>query len=82
MTGFDIQAALAAAPQRKAKACKVQRMLDEIPDDHPDKHIMVELATTNGETSVYAATVFANLGLGVANATILMHRAKTCPCYV
>lgn len=84
MTGFDIKAALAATENRSKsdRVCKAQAVLDQIPEDTPDRQILVDLVTKSDEGSPYAAAVFGNLGLRISSDTIQSHRAKRCRCFV
>lgn len=78
---FDIAAALAAEPVQSDRRCKLQRLLDSIPEDTPDKDQLVTAVVGGDIAAVKAASVMSRLGLRVSDSLISDHRAKRCPCF-
>lgn len=81
---MDILAALNDAnPQRGAKRCKVQTILDEIPDETPGKDALV--AAVDATPATFPAQkltlTFSALGTPVSDGGISNHRAKRCICF-
>jgi hypothetical protein len=76
----DILAALEATTDIPTGRCKVQRVLDDIPDDTPNKDRLV--AAIGGEvTAERVAITLGLLGYPIGDSTIKQHRRSTCPCY-
>jgi hypothetical protein len=81
---MDILAALeASASPAKVGRCKVQKTLDQIPDDAPGKGVLEEAVhdQTGEWANLRVAVVFANLGLSVSASSIGSHRRSMCLCY-
>lgn len=88
---MDILAALEASPDSKTAGgrCKLQRTLDEIPDDaagKPQLLAAVEAIDSNTNRHAFAAkrlsAVFGHLGRPVGDTVIKYHRGRVCACYV
>lgn len=79
---MDILTALNDAnPQRGAKRCKVQKILDDIPDDTAGK---ADLAAATLDTTFAASRLtltFSALKVPVGPDLINDHRANRCACY-
>lgn len=80
---MDILAALHDTSPELGKArCKLQHILDEIPDETPGKD---ELLAAVGDGANYPASrltlTFTALERPVSSDTIADHRAKRCRCY-
>lgn len=85
----DILSALVeAAPAKSSRKCKVQRWLDDIPDETPGKEELVAtITTTDPKSDVYRTIdqvdkITYKLGLVTSTKTIGDHRAKRCRCFV
>jgi hypothetical protein len=81
---MDILAALeASASGNVTGRCKVQKTLDSIPDDTPNKPALQ--AAVDDKTGEYSrlrlAAAFTNLGLTVSASSIANHRRNVCQCY-
>lgn len=86
---IDILAALEeAATTRSSRKCKVQRWLDEIPDETPGKDALVATVITTDPKSEHYRPVdqvdklIYRLGLVTSTKTLGDHRAKRCRCFV
>lgn len=82
---MDILAALTnhQQPTTRTGRCKLQRHLDNIPNEHPGKDdLLTALNAPNEWSATRLALVFKNLGLDVGVTTIRVHRAHTCTCYI
>ena len=79
---MDILAALAASPQRANGSCKLQRIIDDIPEDAPGRDDLLAANTdAKGYPAQRLAIVMSALGTPVNNGLIQDHRAKRCVCY-
>lgn len=81
---MDILAALNDTnPQRGANRCKVQRILDDIPDETAGKAELV--AAVDADKDTFPANrltlTFSALGMPLGDGAICDHRAKRCFCY-
>ena len=79
---MDILAALAATPQRANGRCKLQRLLDDIPEDAPGRDdLIAAVGDPAGYPSQRLAIVLAALGTSVGEGLIQDHRGDRCKCY-
>lgn len=79
---MDILSALHDAnPERGAKRCKVQRILDDIPDDTPGKDDLAAAVLSTEFAAQRLALTFTALDLSVGPDSIRDHRARRCYCY-
>lgn len=78
---MDLLAALSATPA-KAGACKLQRIIDDIPADEPGRDQFLA-AVTDGKSwpAGRLAVVIANLGMKCDVGVIQQHRKSTCACF-
>jgi hypothetical protein len=80
---IDILTALHDAnPQRGNRRCKVQSILDEIPDETAGKDALVAAIADAASYPAQRLTLtFSALGSPVSDGTIANHRGKRCACY-
>lgn len=80
---MDILAALHDAnPSRGAQRCKLQRILDEIPDETPGKADLIEaVADATGFPGSRLTLTFSALKIPVSKDIISEHRGQCCRCY-
>lgn len=79
---MDILAALAAVPQPGEGRCKLQRIIDDIPDDAPGRDdLLAAVDDPKGYPSKRLALVMRALGTPVGDERIQDHRGKRCVCY-
>lgn len=86
---IDILSALSeSAPARSTRKCKIQRWIDDIPDETPGKDALVAtIITTDPKSEDYRTVeqidkLTYRLGLVTSTKTLGDHRAKRCRCYV
>jgi hypothetical protein len=85
---LDILAALTeeAAPSATTRPCKIQRWLDQIPDEQPGKADLVATLTTTDPRAEHYRPLDAldrlliRLGLDTSVKTIGEHRTRKCRC--
>lgn len=85
---MDIISALEdTAPAKSNRKCRLQRWLDDIPDETPGKDALVEtIMTTDPKSDVYRTapqvdSIVYKLGLSTSPKTVADHRAKRCRCF-
>lgn len=84
---LDIMAALAAAPSRSDKKCKVRKILDDIPADADGRDKLVEVAecsdTRHPDYRSHKAmsVVLKALGTPASDGAVQAHRRHECICY-
>lgn len=79
---MDLLAALNAAPSRGARACKLQKNLDEIPADTDGKdELLARVADSAGYPASQLTMTFSAIGSPVSSDVIADHRAHRCACY-
>jgi hypothetical protein len=76
------------APAVGNRKCKIQRWLDDIPEDQPGRdNLLATMGTTDPMSPHYRTldqldTLTYRLGLKTSTKTITDHRARRCRCYV
>lgn len=79
---LDIFSALNASPRKGANRCKLQLILDGIPDDTPGKSDLVAAVNDADEYPAQSLTLtFSALERPVSADIINDHRAARCLCY-
>ncbi len=79
---MDILAALQnVSPPVGAGRCKLQRIIDGIPDDTTGKAELVAALEPGGLAADRLATTFAILGSPVSGTLIRRHRVSQCQCF-
>lgn len=79
---MDIRAALHDAnPTRGQARCKLQTILDDIPDDADGKDELVAATADDDWSAMKLTMTFSTLGVPVSAGTIRDHRAKRCRCF-